>query len=68
MPESLPESWLTPIDSYCERLGPGFWAEPLNAAKNGAFLAAALYALVLWRRVRAASVHSSKKRPVHAHS
>ncbi len=66
MPESWPESWLTPIDNYCERLGPGFRAEPLNAATNGAFLAAALYALVLWRRMRATIVHSSKKRPVHA--
>jgi len=46
----MPESWLTPIDSYCERLGPGFWAEPLNAATNGTFIAAALYALMLWRR------------------
>jgi hypothetical protein len=46
----MPESWLTPIDNYCERLGPGFWAEPLNAATNAAFIAAALYALVLWRR------------------
>lgn len=49
----MPESWFTPIDSYCERLGPGFWAEPLNAVTNGAFIAAALYALVLWRRVGA---------------
>ena len=43
----MPESWLTPIDNYCERLGPGLWAEPLNAATNGAVLAAALYALML---------------------
>ena len=49
----MPESWLTPIDSYCERLGPGFWAEPLNAATNAAFIAAALYAVVLWRRAGA---------------
>jgi len=49
----MPESWLTPIDSYCERLGPGFWAEPLNAVTNAAFIAAALYALVLWRRAGA---------------
>jgi hypothetical protein len=47
------ESWLTPIDSYCERLGPGFWAEPLNAVTNAAFIAAALYALMLWRRAGA---------------
>ncbi|QRM31252.1 ceramidase domain-containing protein [Microvirga sp. VF16] len=46
----MPESWFTPIDSYCERLGTAFWAEPLNAVTNGAFIAAALYAFVLWRR------------------
>jgi hypothetical protein len=49
----MPESWLTPIDSYCERQGPGFWAEPLNVVTNAAFIAAALYALVLWRRAGA---------------
>ena len=49
----MPGSWLAPIDSYCERLGPGFWGEPLNAVTNGAFLAAALYALALWRRAGA---------------
>lgn len=31
-----------PIDAYCERLGPGLWAEPLNAVTNLAFLIAAL--------------------------
>jgi hypothetical protein len=31
-----------PIDAYCERLGPGLWAEPLNALTNLAFLVAAL--------------------------
>jgi Ceramidase len=49
----MPESWLASIDSYCERLSPGFWAEPLNAVTNGAFIAVALYALVLWRRAGA---------------
>ena len=34
--------WSAPIDAYCERLGPQFWAEPVNAATNGAFLIAAL--------------------------
>jgi len=33
--------WTTPIDLYCERLAPGFWAEPLNAVTNAAFLLAA---------------------------
>ena len=35
-----------PLLDYCERLGPGLLAEPLNAFSNGAFLVAALY---LWR-------------------
>ncbi len=29
------------IDSYCERLAPGFWGEPLNAITNLSFLVAA---------------------------
>jgi hypothetical protein len=40
--------WTHPVDSYCERLGPGYWAEPLNAVTNLAFL---LAALVMWRRL-----------------
>lgn len=37
--------------AYCERLGQaGFWAEPLNAITNGAFLVAAVIGLVLWLR------------------
>ena len=30
--------WSTPVDLYCERLGPSFWAEPVNAFSNAAFL------------------------------
>jgi hypothetical protein len=41
--------WTAQIDGYCERLGPGFWAEPLNALTNLAFLIAAF---VMWRRTR----------------
>lgn len=37
------------IDGYCERLGPDYWAEPVNAVTNAAFLIAAF---VMWRRVR----------------
>lgn len=34
---------------YCERgLDPGFWAEPLNAVTNGAFILAGLACLWLW--------------------
>lgn len=35
------------IDGYCERLGPEYWAEPVNALTNLAFLVAAI---VMWRR------------------
>lgn len=35
---------------YCERLSGAFWAEPLNAVSNAAFLLAALAALLLLRR------------------
>jgi hypothetical protein len=44
--------WSTPIDAYCERLDPSFWAEPVNAVTNAAFLAAAVYGLVLALRGR----------------
>jgi hypothetical protein len=37
------------IGGYCERLGPGLWAEPLNAVTNLAFLLAAWAA---WRMIR----------------
>jgi len=46
----MPSHWLAPVDKYCERLDPGFWAEPLNAWSNGAFILAAAYAFRLWRR------------------
>lgn len=32
------------IDLYCERMGPEFWAEPVNALTNAAFLVAAIWA------------------------
>lgn len=41
--------WTRQIDSYCERLDASYWAEPVNAVTNAAFLAAAL---VMWLRVR----------------
>ena len=34
------------IDLYCERLGPGLWAEPLNAVTNLSFMVAAI---AIWR-------------------
>ncbi|WP_170409583.1 ceramidase domain-containing protein [Ruegeria atlantica] len=41
--------WLQEIDGYCERVSPAYWAEPVNAVTNAAFLIAAF---VMWRRVR----------------
>lgn len=35
------------LDGYCERLDPGYWAEPVNAVTNGAFL---LAAAICWGR------------------
>ncbi len=47
------------IDNYCERLGPGLWAEPLNALTNLSFLIAAFLA---WRLLqRSAAVDGSHK-------
>ena len=41
------------IFAYCERgQNPAFWAEPLNAVSNVAFLIAALAALMEWQRHR----------------
>ena len=36
--------WFEPIRAYCERNGPEFWAEPVNALTNGAFVLAGLLA------------------------
>ncbi|WP_170331758.1 ceramidase domain-containing protein [Ruegeria arenilitoris] len=41
--------WFQEIDGYCERLSPAYWAEPINAVTNAAFLVAAF---IMWRRVR----------------
>lgn len=35
------------LDGYCERLDASYWAEPLNAITNAAFLIAAV---IMWRR------------------
>ncbi|MDX2259501.1 MAG: ceramidase domain-containing protein [Hyphomicrobiaceae bacterium] len=51
--ESLvpPGPWHDRIFAYCERgWNPAFWAEPLNAVSNAAFLIAAVAALVVWLR------------------
>ena len=41
--------WLAPVDEYCERLGPGLWAEPWNLVTNLAFV---LAGGVMWARCR----------------
>lgn len=35
--------WLRAVDLYCERLGPEFWAEPLNALSNVFLLLPAVF-------------------------
>jgi Ceramidase len=42
--------WSTPVHLYCERMAVGFWAEPVNAATNVAFLVTAFCAFARWRR------------------
>ncbi len=39
--------WTRSIDAYCERTDPSYWAEPVNALTNAAFVIAAA---VMWRR------------------
>jgi Ceramidase len=43
------------MDAYCERVGPGLLAEPLNAVSNMSFLLAALAAWILATRTGALS-------------
>ena len=45
--------WMQTVDGYCERLGPGYWVEPLNAVTNAAFLIAAA---VMWRRTEGIAI------------
>lgn len=42
-------NWLSPVDAYCERTGPEYWSEPVNAVINLAFLIAAV---VIWPRLK----------------
>lgn len=49
-PTGDPDWYLRAINAYCERQGPEFWAEPLNALTNAAFLVAAVLALMLAQR------------------
>ncbi|MEM8978588.1 MAG: ceramidase domain-containing protein [Pseudomonadota bacterium] len=44
------------INAYCERLDPSFWAEPLNAVTNAAFLiAAGVVAWCIWGKTDGAA-------------
>ncbi len=43
--------WTRAVDMYCERTGPEFWSEPINAVSNLSFILAALLCLIaMWRR------------------
>lgn len=46
----MSETWFAPIRAYCERGDAAFWAEPLNAVSNAAFLVAA--GAAAWRERR----------------
>lgn len=46
------QTLLTPVDLYCERTGPGLWAEPANALTNLAFVAAGLWGVWQVRRYK----------------
>ena len=41
--------WFAQVDGYCERLDTTYWAEPVNAVTNAAFVIAAL---IMWQRSR----------------
>lgn len=45
--------WSAVVDNYCERTDPSFWAEPVNALTNAAFLIASVAAFLHWRRAGA---------------
>ncbi|MEM6759963.1 MAG: ceramidase domain-containing protein [Pseudomonadota bacterium] len=38
---------LRQIDGYCERVGPEYWGEPVNAVTNAGFV---IVAILMWRR------------------
>ncbi|MDA4843823.1 ceramidase domain-containing protein [Hoeflea poritis] len=43
------------VDNYCERVGTAFWAEPINAVTNLAFVIAAILLLLAWQKSTARS-------------
>ena len=44
--------WNVSLDGYCERVDPGFWAEPVNAVTNLSFILSAALAFRLTSRDR----------------
>ena len=46
------QTLLIPVDLYCERTGPGLWAEPANALSNLAFIATGLWGVRQVRRYK----------------
>ena len=44
------------IDNYCERLGPGLFAEPFNAISNISFLLAAWFSWLLVKKASSAGI------------
>ncbi len=46
-------NWTAAIDIYCERTGPEFWSEPINAVSNLAFIIAAILPFMAMRRAGA---------------
>ncbi len=38
------------LNNYCERISPDYWAEPVNAITNLAFIIAAIFVLIAWSR------------------
>ncbi|MEO0912162.1 MAG: ceramidase domain-containing protein, partial [Pseudomonadota bacterium] len=51
------ESLTAEIDIYCERVDASYWAEPINAISNAAFLIAAV---ICWRMLRGAEDFGAK--------
>lgn len=56
--------WNRHLDGYCERTSPAFWAEPVNAVTNLAFLIAAFALWRVLRRAGAPTPASPAPRPV----
>jgi len=50
------DSLFVPVDLYCERLSPAFWAEPVNALSNLGFIVAAY---CVWRLLKSRGMRTS---------